>query len=126
MISVTSNTRRTSMSGVVLMSHMGAELEPPTFMDILQNSSMHSELAAIGLGVEGHLDHSAALQLVENVSDRLVGSVLVAADIDLRLRDLHRLLLDHGQELTVVGDHLVVPEDLARRVHRDGDICRLG
>src|SRR5215469_8776991 len=113
MMSVTSNTSRTSMSGVVLMSHIGPELEPPTFIDICQNSSMDPEPGTVRLGNEGHLDHPAALQLVEDVAYGLVGGSLVAADMDFRLRNLHRLLLDHGEQLIVVGDHLVVPEDLA-------------
>src|SRR6185312_5266958 len=109
MMSVTSNTSRTSMSGVVLMSHLGPELEPPTFMAILQSSSMHSERVQVGLGNEGHVDHPPALQLVPDVADRLVARLPVAADMDFRLRDPHRFLLDHGQQLIAVRDHLVVP-----------------
>src|SRR5690348_5668793 len=106
MMSVTSNTSRTSMSGVVLMSHMGLELEPPTFMAMLQNSSMHSELGAVRLGDEGYFDHPATLQLVEHVADGLVAGVHVPADVDLRLRDLHCLLLNHAQQLVVVRNPL--------------------
>src|ERR1700677_4439408 len=105
MMSVTINTNRTSMSGVVLTSHMGPELSLPTFMDMIQDSSMRGRaVRKIGLSDEGHLDHAAALQLVEDVADGFVGGLLVAADVDLRLRDLHRLLLDHGQQLVIVRD----------------------
>src|SRR5512146_2420244 len=79
MMSVTSNTSRTSMSGVVLMSHIGPALEPPTFMAMIQNSSMHSDRVEIGLGNEGHFDHPAALQLVQDVADGLVAGVQVPA-----------------------------------------------
>src|SRR5690242_5585253 len=122
MMRVTSSTSRTSMSGVVLMSHMGPALEPPTFMDMLQSSSMHPERTAIGLGDESDLDHPAALQLIENAPDGLVAGIQIAADMDLRLRVSHRLLLDHGEQLRVVSDLLVVPVHVASDIHRNGDV----
>src|SRR5579863_495521 len=126
-ISVTSSTSITSISGVVLMSHI-ASVEEPTLIAMGLNPSALAEAAhaVVGLGEEADLDDAAALDLIHDVPDRLEARVLIAADVNFRLRFLHRGAFDPTEEFVRVRQLLVVPVDLASLVDGDGDVLRLG
>src|SRR5215469_3697784 len=127
MIRVTSSTSMTSMSGVVLMSHISSP-PPPTFIDMywLLKTSAGTAHAVVRLGEEPDLDDAAALDRVHDAPDELVAGVLVRANMDLGLRHPHRGLLDVAEQHVAVRHRLIVPVDVAFLVHRDRDVFRLG
>src|SRR6185312_4155357 len=102
MMSITSSTSITSMSGVVLMSHISSSAFVPIAIamsvSLQQRSVLHAEelrqRVLVGLGDETHLHHPTALDRKQHPADRGVLHVLVRADVDLRLRLLHRHLVD--------------------------------
>src|SRR5579859_3774340 len=95
-ISVTSSTSITSMSGVVLMSHIASPADPTLIAICLRPSaSAEAAHAVVGLGEEADLDDAAALDFVHDVPDRLEAGVFVAADVNLRLRLFDRRAFDH-------------------------------
>src|SRR5665213_967329 len=97
MISITSSTSITSISGVVLMSIMTSMSDDldPTFIDIAKSSrercSQH--LPYRRLGDEYDLRNSRPLACVDHAADARVAAVGVAADLHLRLRRRHGHLL---------------------------------
>src|SRR5580658_10160126 len=129
MISVTSSTSITSISGVVLMSHMASD-EGPTLIDIDgllgAKASAVAAHAVVGLGEEADLDDAAALDGVHDPPDRLVARLLVAADMHFRLRLPDGGRLDQAEQLVAIGHPLVVPVNDAVLVDRDGDVLGLG
>src|SRR5215472_18820867 len=127
MIRVTSSTSMTSMSGVVLMSHISSP-PPPTCIDIVfaPETSAGRGHAAVGLGEEADLDDAAALDRVHHPPDELIARVPVGPDVDLGLRYPHRGFLDVAQQDLLVGHLLLVPVDVAVPVDRDGDVLGLG
>src|SRR5262252_2878527 len=130
MMSVTSSTSITSMSGVVLMSQKVAPEAPPTGIDMeLSSSSNDSAVTAhavVGLGEEADLQNAAALDGVHDPADVLVAGVRVAANVNLRLRLLDGRRLDQSEQLVTVRHPAIVPVNVAFLVHRDGDVLGLG
>src|ERR1700688_3276437 len=87
-ISVTSSTNMTSISGVVLISHIGAPSPPPpTLIAMVCPLSARAAHAAIGLGNEAHLDDSTAVDRRDDLADILVIRLGIGPNMDLRLRD---------------------------------------
>src|SRR5262252_8565563 len=96
MISITSSTSMTSISGVVLMSIMtsGSPDPPPVPTFIAIACSFRRACATRRrLGDEAHFRDSGALRGVDHAADALVVRAAVAADLNLRLRIEHRDLL---------------------------------
>src|SRR5512139_1029230 len=128
MISMTSSTSITSISGVVLMSIITSgsfELPPePTFMAMF--SSSWALAAHRRLGDEADLGDAGALAGVDDAADRVVVGPVVAADVDLGLRVQHRDLLQPVDQRRRVRELEVVPVDVAGDVHRDRDVLGLG
>src|SRR5687768_5839799 len=84
-ISITSNTSITSMSGVVLTSHIGSS-EPPeeTFMLIGRKLLSAARCLALGLGQELHFDDAGGLDGVERARHVLVARIAVGLHVHLR------------------------------------------
>src|SRR6185437_10486823 len=78
MMSITSSTSITSMSGVVLMSHISSSAFVPIAIamsvSLQQRSVLHPEelrqRVLVGLGDEAHLHHPTALDRKEHPADR--------------------------------------------------------
>src|SRR3989454_5854359 len=127
MMSMMSSTSITSMSGVVLMSTITSGSCPPPgprFIAMIRLPPA-ARRARRRLGDEADLEDPGALAGVHHPADELVAPVLVAADVDLGLGNLHRDLLELVEQLAVV-DELVVPEHAAVLVDGDDDVLRLG
>src|SRR5882724_4501198 len=85
MISITSSTSMTSISGVVLISIITSSSSPlPTFIAIvifLANSSRR-DLLPVGFGNEGDLLNATALAIDNHLADKLEARILVAPHMD--------------------------------------------
>src|SRR5688500_12724119 len=92
MINTMMSTSMTSMSGVVLISIIGAPSSAaPTLIDMkrfLESSASDANAAAIRFGDETDLHDAAALQVVDDPADLFPTHGLVAADVELRLGHL--------------------------------------
>src|SRR6185437_315084 len=126
-IRVTSNTNMTSISGVVLISHMTAPALVPTLIAIVRFSSVLARAAhaVVGLREEAHLYDAAALQRIQHATHRLVARIPVGTDVHFGLRLLHGGHFHVGQEIVLVGHALIVPVDVAVLVDGDSDVLRL-
>src|SRR2546427_2007575 len=127
MMSMMSSTSITSMSGVVLMSTITSGSCPPPgprFIAMIRLPPV-ARRARRRLGDEADLEDAGALAGVHHPADELVAPVLVAADVDLGLGNLHRDLLELREQLAVVSE-LVIPEHVAVLVDGDDDVLRLG
>src|SRR6202142_1205086 len=82
--------------------------------------------AVVRLGDGADLDHTTAIDRSDDLADVLVFRARVAADVNLRLRDLHGFPLDPLHERVHVRHVLLAPVDFA--IGRDGygDVFRLG
>src|SRR5690349_5081145 len=131
MISTTMSTSMTSMSGVMFNSIIGAP-EPPSLCTpidmygFLEGLARNADACGIRLGDEADLDDATTLQVVHHPADRLITRILVAANVEFRLRRLAGLTDDLLEEDLLVGDQPGVPIDLARSIHRNGDVLGLG
>src|SRR3977135_2123782 len=92
-VRVMSSTSITSMSGVVLMSTMtSGSLAPPDPNFIAMIGLRRVPRFSRGrLRDEADRENAGALAGIHHPADELVAPILVAADVDLRLRRLHRV-----------------------------------
>src|SRR4051812_2759288 len=132
MISITSNTSITSISGVVLMSIIGSgsgcDARMPRARDFLDLYIAIPPSAAQRrrFGDERHLGDARALARIQHLADAVVLAILVAADVDFRLRLHGGHLLQARDEVLDVVHARVVPVDVAGRIDRDHDVLGLG
>src|SRR5512147_3302549 len=132
MISITSNTSITSISGVVLISTItSGSCEPPpepTFIAIARLLALvlRSTAARGRFGHKSDLLDAGSLRSEHNTPDELVAASEIAADVHLRLRLLDRHLLQALQQIIVVAHGLQAPEDVAVLGDRDFDVFGLG
>src|SRR6478735_1462971 len=96
-ISMTSSTSITSMSGVVLTSHIGSSVPPEeTFIDmVILSRSLFG--GGFGFGEEGHLQQAALTDGVEHARHALEARIAVGLQVQFGLRHLAGLL-DHQLE----------------------------
>src|SRR5438093_13054863 len=85
----------------------------PIYCHVELLASAVAAYAVVGLGQKADLDDAAALDRVHDAADRLVARILVAADVNLRLRLPDRGLLDEREQRVAIGHALVVPVDIA-------------
>src|SRR6186997_720753 len=89
MMSTMISTNMTSMSGVVLISIIGAPCsEAPTDIDMksyLETLTRDADGALVRLGDETDLDDATTLQIEDHAADGLVTRVLVTTDVELGL-----------------------------------------
>src|SRR6478672_4099276 len=136
MISMTSNTSMTSISGVVLMSIITSRSLPPppepTFIAIDRSPEYRCrrpsarDRARRRLGDEGDLRNARPLARVHDAAHAFVLAAPIAANLHLRLRREHGDLLQPLDERIGRLHAQVVPVDAIRRVDRDHDVLRLG
>src|SRR5512134_3989303 len=88
MISMTSNTSITSINGVVLMSIITSGSCPPPWPTFIAILVLLSAAARRWLGHEADLLDACALGSEHDATDEFIATREVAADMDLRLRDL--------------------------------------
>src|SRR5665213_2392861 len=125
MISITSSTSITSISGVVLMSIMTSMSDDldPTFIDIAKSSCgrCSQRLPYRRLGDERDLRNSRALACVDHATDAGIAAVGVTADLHFGLWRQHGHLLQPVDQ-RIRRLHLqLVPVDAVVDVHRDRD-----
>src|SRR5512143_1539027 len=131
MISMTSSTSITSISGVVLMSIITSGCCPapcPTLIAIevpLARTRRRSAASRGRLGDEGDLRDAGALARVDDPADAGVFAAAVAADMHLGLRRKHRDPLQAVDQRGGRRDPEVVPVDVVLLVDRQHDVLRL-
>src|SRR5712691_13215280 len=130
MMSMMSRTSITSISGVVLMSTMtsGSRVPPPDpiFMAMSASPGLERAGAHRRLSDEADLHDSHALASGHHPADEFVARLPVAADVDLGLGLPFRDFRQPDEQQPVLGDELVVPEQVAVPVDGDDDVLGLG
>src|SRR5690606_4980438 len=130
MISITSSTSITSMSGTVLTSHIGSSApDSPTLNATWSDSCSAAAGAPRGPGEERHLDDAGGLDGVEGARHVLVARVAVGLHVDLR-RELPGGVSRLAAGRQVLEQPLAVHRaaadvDVAFHVDRHGDVLRL-
>src|SRR6185437_11158009 len=136
MISITSNTSITSISGVVLMSIITSGSRPappgvPTFIDMSTSSSRPRWSPASAAAARRRLDHECdlrdarALAGIDHAPDALVVPARVAADLHLGLRRQHGDLLQAVDQRARRRQVEVVPVDPVALIDREFDVLGL-
>src|SRR5215471_10632543 len=130
MISITSSTSITSISGVVLMSIITSGCLPglPTLIAIAFFLCCigHASAAPRGwLGDESDLRDPGPLACVDDPTDARVLRAAVTADLHLGLRHQHGDLLQPVDQGVGVCDQKIVPVNVAGLVHGQNDVLRL-
>src|SRR5574340_1463680 len=136
MISITSSTSITSISGVVLMSIMTSGSRPippgtPTFIDMSASSSGSRVARASAAAARRRLDDErdlrdpGALARVDHAPHALVVAARVAADLHFGLRRQHGDLLQAIDQRACRRQVEVVPVDPVGLVDRQLDVLGL-
>src|SRR6188768_3635571 len=129
MMSTMISTNMTSMSGVVLISIIGAPCsEAPTDIDMksyLEALTRDADGTLVRFRDEAHLDDATTLQIEDHPADGLIARVLVTTDVELGLRHPAGLSNDSLEEHLLVHHRRGIPVDLTRCIHRDGDVLGL-
>src|SRR5579862_10019896 len=132
MISITSSTSITSISGVVLMSIITSisleRLGVPTFMAMVAAPASRSARglrARRRLGDERDLRDAGPLAGIDHAPDSVVVAAGVAADLHFGLWRHHRDLLQPVDELIGRLHPQIVPVDPVLRIDGDDDVLGL-
>src|SRR6187399_1222489 len=130
MMSTMISTNMTSMSGVVLISIIGApDSELPTVIDItnyLEALARDANRTLVRFRDEADLYDATALQVEDHPADSFVTCVPVTTDVELGLRHDAGCRYDSLEEHLLVRHRRGIPVDLPGCIHRDGDVLRLG
>src|SRR6187399_1600791 len=125
MMSTMISTNMTSMSGVVLISIIGApDSELPTDIDMkdyLEALTRDADGTLVRFRDEADFDDATALQVEDHPTDSFVTRVLVTTDVELGLRHPAGLSNDSLEQHLLVLDARGIPVDLTRGIHQDGD-----